>query len=524
MDSKKSDTRIAKVNHSVVFQSLEKFDNNSDGDTYLFVVGIDRYEEEERLTYCSKEARHLIRIFSKDYNIKPKNTYSLFNKNATKINIMSHLQNFDKLLDEKDQLVIYFAGHGFHSEYANFFIPADGNRNNFNSNIPSDLLTKIISGFASDTVIMLCDLVLPSAERQHFHIKSEIQEELGILSQLNFNKFSSPERANHVNFINFLSKKEKGRVKQSFYFKKEYDITFNVALSKSLTNSLITYVRKQYEDIYAMIHNQFIVAALLEMKKIVSVNDEDLLGRVESLQYAVTKIKDESVGDQPETRVSTNVEVSELAVEVLNKIDENGFYLVKTPKELADKRVKNQIKILFTAANPRNQDHLRLKNELKAIEYELMRSRLRDDFKLIKVLTTDVRDLQDQLLNESPQFIHFCGHGSCDGIALLNELDNATIVRNKPLAELFKLFSEDIKCIFLNSCHSIEQSKEIGKFIDHIVCMNNSVPDDMAILFATAFYQSIGSGKNIKFSFDFAKNSIDLNGLSGSEIPVLIAN
>jgi hypothetical protein len=53
--------------------------------------------------------------------------------------------------------------------------------------------------------------------------------------------------------------------------------------------------------------------------------------------------------------------------------------------------------------------------------------------------------------------------------------------------------------------------------------MSNAVPDNVAIHFAAAFYKSIGAGKDIDFSFDFAKNSIDLNGIKGSDIPVLLS-
>jgi len=70
-------------------------------------------------------------------------------------------------------------------------------------------------------------------------------------------------------------------------------------------------------------------------------------------------------------------------------------------------------------------------------------------------------------------------------------------VKTKPLAELFKLFSNEIKCVFLNSCHSLKQSEEINKYIQKVVCMSDNVQDDLAIHFAAAFYKSIGAGKDI---------------------------
>ena len=52
--------------------------------------------------------------------------------------------------------------------------------------------------------------------------------------------------------------------------------------------------------------------------------------------------------------------------------------------------------------------------------------------------------------------------------------------------------------------------------------MNNAVNDDTAIVFATSFYQVIGSGREIRFAFEFAKNSIDLNNVTGSNIPIYL--
>ena len=50
----------------------------------------------------------------------------------------------------------------------------------------------------------------------------------------------------------------------------------------------------------------------------------------------------------------------------------------------------------------------------------------------------------------------------------------------------------------------------------------SEVPDDTAIEFSTTFYKGIGAGREIGFSFELARNSIDLHSLSKSHLPVLI--
>ena len=144
-------------------------------------------------------------------------------------------------------------------------------------------------------------------------------------------------------------------------------------------------------------------------------------------------------------------------------------------------------------------------------------------FEFIKFSAVRIKDLQDGLLNYSPHFVHFSGHGNSEGIALLdNQTDKTQIIQSEPLANLFKLFSNDVACVFLNSCFSHEQAKQIKKFIPNVIGMNKAVPDNTAIEFATVFYKGVGAGREIGFSFELAKNSIDLHNISGSDIPVLL--
>lgn len=184
---------------------------------------------------------------------------------------------------------------------------------------------------------------------------------------------------------------------------------------------------------------------------------------------------------------------------------------------------KSIIRILFISANPLDEDPLRLDIEMRDIENELVHSKYRDKFEFIKFSAVRIGDLQDALLNHSPNFVHFAGHGKAEGIALLdNKTEELCIVKSEPLADLFKLFSNDIACVILNSCYSEIQAQLIKKFIPNVIGMKGTVPDETAIEFAKVFYKGIGAGKEISFSFEFAKNSIDLNNIPGNDIPVML--
>lgn len=183
----------------------------------------------------------------------------------------------------------------------------------------------------------------------------------------------------------------------------------------------------------------------------------------------------------------------------------------------------SSIKILFIAANSQDTSRLRVDEEMRDVEKELERAKYRDRFQLIKNTATRISDLQTALLNHVPNIIHFCGHGTEEGIKLQDSRSEMSqVVDSVSLAKLFKLFSNDIACVFLNSCYSEKQGEIISKFIPNVIGMRNTVADDTALEFSKTFYMGLGAGRDIGFSFELAKNSIDLNGLGDAEIPVLL--
>ena len=255
-------------------------------------------------------------------------------------------------------------------------------------------------------------------------------------------------------------------------------------------------------------------------------NDTALWDSVLTLDFKLRQFEEDyEMANVTKKQLQTNKKIiNDITCQVIEEVKNKGFYLVTTPENNSQLPIQKpkKIKILFASANPVDAAQLRLDREAREIEYELLKSKNRDQFELIKLGAMRIEDLQFALLNHSPEFLHFSGHGNCDGIALLNNEDKTVLVKSKPLSDLFKLFASEISCVFLNSCHSIKQSEEISKYIKKVVCMNSSVPDEVAIRFAITFYQSLAAGRNIDFSFEFAKIAIAMNNLPGSDIPLLL--
>lgn len=179
-------------------------------------------------------------------------------------------------------------------------------------------------------------------------------------------------------------------------------------------------------------------------------------------------------------------------------------------------------KILFLAANPINEVRLRVDEEVRDIEHGLRLAALRDNFGLVQKWAVTPKSLQQAMLDEQPQIVHFSGHGDTTGIAVEDVLGNAKIIDKDALGSLFKLFSDSVQCVFLNSCYSEAQAQEIAKHIPYVIGMKSSVPDRTAIAFSVSFYTALGAGKDIRFAYKLGLVSIQLEGIEGGDTPVLI--
>ena len=186
-------------------------------------------------------------------------------------------------------------------------------------------------------------------------------------------------------------------------------------------------------------------------------------------------------------------------------------------------------KILILAANPQSTPRLRLDEELRDIEAGLRRSQQRDQFTLTQRLAVRPRDIQRAMLEETPQIVHFTGHGEGEaGLVFEDETGQAQRVSGEALAELFALFADPaefpdpVYCVVLNGCYSQVQAEAIAEHVPYVVGMTQTVGDRAAIEFAVGFYDALGAGRSVEFAFKLGCAAISLAGKSEQSTPILI--
>ena len=184
-------------------------------------------------------------------------------------------------------------------------------------------------------------------------------------------------------------------------------------------------------------------------------------------------------------------------------------------------------KILMMTANPTDTATLKLLNdEIAAIHEGLSAAQHRDQFQFVSKNNLSIRELRRMMLKESPQFVHFSGHGAGEsGIMLQDDFGKTQMVNADALSEFFKQFTDSVECVVLNACYSEVQAKAISQHIPYVIGMSNAIGDKAACEFSAGFYDALGAGKTIPFAFNIACNAIQMAGIKDQHLlPVLLTN
>jgi hypothetical protein len=184
--------------------------------------------------------------------------------------------------------------------------------------------------------------------------------------------------------------------------------------------------------------------------------------------------------------------------------------------------MEDKIKILLLSANPKSTTPLSLGEEIREISLALKKANYRDRFQFIPKSAVRVDDLLEELLSESPQIVHFSGHGGGDeGLVLEDDLGKANSVDTESLARLFQSCADTVQCVVLNACYSDVQADAIHVHIDHVIGMSQAIGDKAAIEFAKGFYTALGAGRSIESAFEIGCTVLDLKSIPESFKPVI---
>ena len=179
--------------------------------------------------------------------------------------------------------------------------------------------------------------------------------------------------------------------------------------------------------------------------------------------------------------------------------------------------MNKKIKILFLAADPKNLGRLGLGKEYREIKQEIKLRSSEDNIEVVSEWAVTTRELLWAIDTHKPDIVHFSGHAGEDGIVLEDEFRKGHTVPIEALANLFEMYRDNVRLVFLNACFTKIAAQAFKQTIDFAIGLEVEVGDAAAITFASTFYGGLSSGHPVKRSFEMAKTLLGLNASSDKD-------
>ena len=182
-----------------------------------------------------------------------------------------------------------------------------------------------------------------------------------------------------------------------------------------------------------------------------------------------------------------------------------------------------KIKVLFFAADPLEDNRLRLDREVRNIAERLRMAEYRDSVGLESRWAVRPSDLLQALNEVRPRVVHFSGHGSQDDLLFEDENGNPKPISKEAITRFIEVGSDHVRVVVFNACYTRDQAEAAARHVDVAIGMNAPISDEIAAKFAEQFYSAIGFGASVKHAFHQALARLGLEGLRGEKIPELFA-
>ena len=130
------------------------------GKQYVYIIAINNYAEWSHLKNPVKDATEIRNILQSDYYIDT--VVELYDKEATKSNILRKFGDLQKLLKSEDSLLIFYAGHGYFDRRltnSGFWIPTNGGTDIFEQAnwISNSQIRALIGNFKASHICLISD-------------------------------------------------------------------------------------------------------------------------------------------------------------------------------------------------------------------------------------------------------------------------------------------------------------------------------------------------------------------------------
>ncbi len=129
------------------------------GKNYLFAVGINDYVFCPKLKNAVKDVQDFIQLLTSKYQFDAENITTLFDAQANSRNIQRAFRQLAEKVNQGDNLIIYFSGHGEFDRVfqQGYWIPVDAERSAFDTYLPNSTIRDVLNAIPSHHTFLIAD-------------------------------------------------------------------------------------------------------------------------------------------------------------------------------------------------------------------------------------------------------------------------------------------------------------------------------------------------------------------------------
>lgn len=128
------------------------------GEYYALIIGIDDFEGDwSPLRNAVNDAQSIQNLLEGKYQFHHIRT--LYNEEATRENILEEFEWLMESLSEKDNLLIYYSGHGYYNEQLEkgFWVPVDAKTKSMHQYISNEQIRSFMGGIKAKHTLLVSD-------------------------------------------------------------------------------------------------------------------------------------------------------------------------------------------------------------------------------------------------------------------------------------------------------------------------------------------------------------------------------
>jgi hypothetical protein len=140
--------------------NFEETPGKPQGKNFLFAIGIDEYLDPiPRLNNAVKDVHDFVALMQERFQFEKSHTRVLLNEEASQKNIYDSFSHLADTIRPKDNLLIYFSGHGEYnpSFKEGYWIPANAEQGAFHQYIPNSVVKTMLGAINSHHTFLIAD-------------------------------------------------------------------------------------------------------------------------------------------------------------------------------------------------------------------------------------------------------------------------------------------------------------------------------------------------------------------------------